>query len=258
MGGGIRVLEHMLAAVQTHRARALRRRYLREAPRPTHSLLFLLGLAVLYEIGVMAVTRGAGPGRELLVPSVIQGLLQWAGIVGHWVPAAVLVSALLIWHRLRHDHWRVRGWVLLVMVPESLLLTAPLLVLSALFGQAGAAAGTGWQGQLVSALGAGAYEELVFRMLLISGLAWVLREFVRLRGPAAVGAAVVLASVLFAQCHFAPLGWQPFGWGAFWFHLVAGLYLSVVYLGRGLGVAGGCHAAYNLLLVCLRAVTAGG
>jgi membrane protease YdiL (CAAX protease family) len=137
------------------------------------------------------------------------------------------------------------------MLLESVMLAVPLLTLSALFGPP-PMGGPPLRVQLVQALGAGVYEELVFRLLLISGLAWVLAEVLHMWRKAAWWTAIGLAAVIFALCHFEPIGSDSFGWGPFWFRLAAGAYLSAVFVGRGLGIASGSHAAYNLLLVWLR------
>ncbi len=216
-----------------------------------HCLLFLLPLAAAYELAALWVTRDCGPGRGPLAQSMIHGVLAWFGFAGFWVPAVVLVIALLVWHRLRRDCWRIQVWVLPAMVGESLLLTVPLLALSGLFPQEKEELAAGLFAELVRVLGAGLYEELVFRLLLISGLLWLSVEFVQLRGRAALSVAVGLAAVLFSLCHFHPIGSDLFAWGSFWYRLAAGVYLSVVFVGRGLGVSSGSHAAYNMLLVWL-------
>lgn len=246
MATGIAVLRRGVPSPGSRRAW---RRYLREARRPWHCLLFLLPWVVIYESGAWAVTRGGGAGRELLAHSMIQGVLSWFGFVGVWVPGVALVVALLVWHRRRRDRWRTRGWVLAGMVVESLVLAVPLLVISGLFAPPPGEATAGIGAKLVAALGAGVYEELLFRLLLISALIWFLVEVIRVPTPAGPAVAVVLAAIVFSLCHFAPVGCEPFDWATFWFKLVAGLYLSAIYLGRGLGVASGSHAAYNLVLV---------
>jgi len=234
------------------RRRQWLRRYRRETRRPVHCLLFLLPLAAIYEIGALSVAGGAAVERDLLVPRSIREVLGWFGFLGPCVPSVMLVVALFVWHRLSRDRWTVRGWVFPGMVLESLMLTVPLLIVSTLFPQRGEAIVAGLPAQLVKALGAGIYEELVFRLLLIGGLTWLLVEIGRLRARSALWAAAALASLIFARCHFQPVGWEPMRWGAFWFRAVAGAYLAILFIGRGLGVAAGCHAAYNLLLVWLR------
>jgi hypothetical protein len=237
-------------AISSRRFQLFRRRYARETRRPLVCLAFLLPLALLYEISARWLRGGAGRGDEMLTHSLIRDFLAFFGLVGYWVPPAVLAASLLVWHGLRHDRWRIRWWALGVMVIESFALAIPLLVVSALFSTPRpqpAAAGLGYR--LTTVLGAGIYEELVFRLLLISGLTWLLIEVAQLPKNVALGTAAVLAAVAFSFCHFGPIGRQAFEWGSFWFHTAAGVYLAVVFVGRGLGVAGGCHAAYNIARV---------
>lgn len=228
------------------------RRYQRETRRPLCCLLFLLPLGLIYEIGLLRTAGGDGARWELLAPASIREVFGWLGLAGIWVPGVVLIGTLLVWHRISRDRWRMRAWVLPAMLVESLVLTVPLLVLAALFPQAPEAAASDLPARLVRALGAGIYEELVFRLLLISALVWSAIEIAHVPNRAALWVAVGLSAVLFARCHFAPVGAEPFTWGAFWFRLAAGAYLAVIFVGRGLGVSAGCHAAYNVILVCLR------
>jgi hypothetical protein len=231
-------------ALTSPRWRGRWRRYARDTRRPLQSLVFLIPLVLVYEIGTR---HGAGarhlPG-DLLAYGVIENLLGWFGLVGSWLPPLVLVTSLLIWHRRSRARWRV-GWSALpVMIGESLVLAIPLLALSALFEAPP-------RGRWLDALGAGVYEELVFRLLLISGLMWLLVEVFWLRRPQALWLAGALSVLVFALCHFAPLGSEALAWKPFWFKVVAGLYLAVLFLERGLGISSGCHAAYNILLMWL-------
>lgn len=224
---------------------------MRESRRPLHCLLFLLPWVAWHELGVLWLRSRGELGRDLLVPISIHEVFGWLGFSGFWVPGLALVLIVLVWHRLRHDRWRVRAWVFPPMLAESLLLTVPLLAVSALFPQRSEAITSGLYADFLRALGAGIYEELVFRLLLISALAWLLAGYFRVQTSWASWLAVVIAAVVFSICHFQPVGWEAFRWGPFWFRLIAGLYLSVVFVERGLGVSGGCHAAFNVVLVWL-------
>lgn len=223
-------------------------RYARESRRPLAALLFLLPWVVSYELWALGAARAPGPGRELLAHSVIHGLLSWFGLVGFWVPPAVLLTALLVWHvRLRHP-WRVTGWVLPVMLIESAVLAVPLLLVAGLFSPPRPLddGSLRVRDQLLSALGAGIYEELVFRLLLVAGLLALLARLRWLQRRPARWVAVALAALIFAACHFKPIGWDAPDGRLFVFLIAAGGYLGAVFLRRGLGVTAGAHAAYNV------------
>lgn len=105
--------------------------------------------------------------------------------------------------------------------------------------------------QLIMALGAAIYEEMFFRLILIAGLTFLAADVLRVPARWAAPLAVALAASAFALCHFQPIGSDPLGWTKLMMLLAAGVYLSLIYLERGLALAIGCHAAYNLTLVLL-------
>ena len=228
------------------------RTYAEHAQRPLYSLLFLFPLVATYEFGALLLRPIAWPDRQLVAHSVIENLLGWFGASGFGLPAVALLLTLLIWHLLVRQPWRIRAWVLLLMVVESVVLTAPLFVLGQVMMQADTApAGNGAdvREQVVLALGAGIYEELVFRLYLIAGLSRLLESVLGVAKRVSVPVVIVLSALAFAACHFTPIGSEAFAWRHFLQLALAGVYLAIVFVWRGLGVAAGCHAAFNLTLV---------
>ncbi len=215
---------------------------------PLYCLVFLFPLVAIYELGALLLRPEAWPEQRLVAPSLIQHLVAWFGTDAVWVPGVALVLTLLIWQFWSRAPWRVRWWAFPLMVVESLVLTVPLFVLGELLQQTtGGPAFESLRVQMVLALGAGVYEELVFRLYLISGLMGLLTAACRVPKRAATVSAVVLAALIFAACHFNPIGSEVFTWPLFLMLTAAGGYLSIIFVLRGLGVATGCHAAFNLL-----------
>jgi membrane protease YdiL (CAAX protease family) len=101
--------------------------------------------------------------------------------------------------------------------------------------------------QVLTSVGAGIYEEVLFRLVLFTGLAWLLRRFGA--GPlAATLFAAMISAVLFAVAHhLGPYG-ESFDNYVFVFRTVAGLYFTVLFRSRGFGVAVGAHTCYDLLV----------
>lgn len=225
--------------------------YWQATRQPLYCLLLLFPLVATYEFGALIVTPGGRPQAELVAQGLIQGLLGWLGASGFWLPGVVLLLTLLIWHVLSRNPWRIRGAVLPLMLLESLLLALPLFVLNRLVLTAGAPQRADWALRIMVALGAGVYEELVFRLYLISGLTLLLVRLLRLPNWPSFWLVVGLAATIFALCHVAPIGAEQFVWRSFLMRLIAGVYLGLVFIGRGLGVATGCHATYNLILLFL-------
>jgi hypothetical protein len=127
-----------------------------------------------------------------------------------------------------------------------LLAGVPLATVIAQAGGAPLGLGT----QLVVSLGAGIYEELVFRVLLVSGITAGLATL-GWRRPAALTAAIVLSALIFSGFHYVgPLG-DAFTLPSFTFRAIAGLLLSALYAGRGFGIAAWTHALYDVGLALL-------
>lgn len=103
------------------------------------------------------------------------------------------------------------------------------------------------------ALGAGVYEELFFRLLLLGGGTWLLSRLFMWNRPVSMLVALVVSSLLFAGAHhIGPLA-DPLESYSLVFRTVCGMLLGVVFLTRGLGVAVWTHAIYNALVILQQA-----
>ena len=102
--------------------------------------------------------------------------------------------------------------------------------------------------QLMVSLGAGVYEELLFRVILVSALARLAAGGFGWTPWAAGVFATVLGALVFSAFHYiGPLG-DTLQLSSFIFRMVAGLLLSGLFLLRGFGIAAWTHALYDVLL----------
>jgi len=241
--------------------------YFRATRHPWSGLLFVLPLLAIYETGLLALTRGAANGNDSLRTGA-DTWLRWAlanlGLAGLlWTPV-LLVGLLFFWALCRRNDRPATGFLTLLggMTVESLLFAAGLWALSQSFfpllesvglrvataspaGPAAPAAPT--LEHFIGYVGAGIYEEALFRLFLLSGLIWLLRllEFPALWAMLLAAAASALA---FAAAHnLGPHG-EPFNEHIFLFRTVAGLYFAVLFHMRGFGVAVGAHTGYDMFV----------
>ncbi len=106
---------------------------------------------------------------------------------------------------------------------------------------------TSWLGTVNSYFGAGIYEELLFRMILLN-LCVALLVWLRAARRASVIGGIVLSSLLFSAAHYiGPCG-DAFKWLTFCFRFLAGAFFAVLYIYRGFGIAAGTHALYDVLV----------
>jgi membrane protease YdiL (CAAX protease family) len=214
---------------------------------PLTSLVFTLPLVAAYEGGVLLLGRGtARNGADVW----LRTLLDQAGFGEYFLLPVLTIVGLLAWHHVEHDRWNWSGGVLAGMAVECCFWAVMLQGIARLqdrFWPLAAGVGEGLLSRFVAFCGAGLYEEVLFRLLLMPALSWV---FARLgAGPAAAAIqAVIGSSLLFSAAHYVgPLG-DTFDPYSFTFRFLAGGFFAVLFSFRGFGIAAGSHAAYDMLV----------
>jgi membrane protease YdiL (CAAX protease family) len=218
--------------------------YWTESRQPWVSLVFIAPMLAVYELGVwfLHVQNGAD--------AWMRQLLDLLGFSQHLLLPAITVGILLGWHYLDRGRWRFSAGVLSAMIIECLALAVALQLLGSVMQ--GIASG---RSLVIGAkicegigfLGAGIYEELLFRLILLSAFAWVLRRTGLSPRKSAV-AAVLASSLLFAAAHYIPPAGDNFQVFSFLFRFLAGVFFSMVFIYRGFGIAAGSHALYDILV----------
>ena len=187
--------------------------YFRQSRRPLASLVFVLPLVALYEVGTWGFHLDAARNteRRIVAFTWLREAFAKAGATGWLLPPLVVVAALLGWHLFARHPWRLRVGVLVGMAAESVVLALPLmLLLGVVTGRhlLIAGDGEGWAALAVLGVGAGVYEELLFRLLGFLALHVVLVDLLALRSKPAMGVTLLVTSLLFSAYHY--LGGQPF------------------------------------------------
>lgn len=218
--------------------------------------MFLLPIVAAYEVGLLLTRAALAPeaGGGLAAPQLLQRFFSLFGFTGYYLPGAALIVILVVMHLVSRQPWQVRPTVLAGMAGESVLWAIPLLGLNQLQMTnlrmlARSVGGRPWTDELWLSVGAGIYEELVFRLMVITVLMTVLVDVCRIRHGYSAALSIALSSLLFAAHHYPPIGTDVFQSGEFMFRMAAGWYLAGVFIYRGFGIAVGAHAMYNLIVV---------
>ena len=114
----------------------------------------------------------------------------------------------------------------------------------------------GLAGLVVIAIGAGVYEELLFRLVAIAAIHAIAKDLLSLPEEVCVIAAVAISSLGFALVHFVG-GVNPFTMTKMLFYTVAGVYFAAIYLTRGFGIVVAVHALYDVLVFTKLAMARG-
>jgi hypothetical protein len=215
---------------------------------PLTSLVFALPLVLAYEGGVLLLGRGSPRnGADVWLRQLLDAL----GFGAYFLLPTLTVLGLLAWHHIEHDRWHFSTAVLAGMAAECLLWAATLVGLARLQDRLWPlAVAAGWDGifaRLIGFCGAGLYEEVLFRLLLLPLLIWLCERL----GAAPVTAAIVglvTSSLLFSAAHYVgPLG-EHFELYSFTFRTLAGMFFAILFVVRGFGIAAGTHAVYDVLV----------
>lgn len=234
-----------------------------------YSLVFALPLLLLYEGLAALLSDASGAGMRNGADVIISGLFH--AVAGRYGPALfglVVIggSVWLIGRDLRAQRGAatagLRGRVFAGMFGESLLLalafgtvvgmvTAQLLGLAPFALGAQGIASEGPATKLMLSLGAGLYEELLFRVILVSALAWGARALFGWRPVAAGVAATLVGAVIFSAFHYIGAYGDPFRIDSFVYRAVGGVFFSALYLLRGFGITAWTHALYDVFVLLL-------
>ncbi len=226
--------------------------------KPLACLIFVIPLLAAYEAGVVWL---GGPDSDAFrsgADAWLRGGLEYFGLNRPWLVPATVVVGLLVWHIAQQEPWRISAGMLGGMLGESLLFACLLVVLAQLqsYGlhawQTGGATTTAIPAERAAALaiiflGAGIYEEVLFRLCLMPMCHGLFRTTGVRPGLAAFMAALA-TSLAFSLAHYVGPAGEPFRLFSFVFRTFAALFFAILFMLRGFGITVGTHAAYDLIV----------
>ena len=227
--------------------------YWRSTRSPLYSFLFTVPLFLIYEIGIfltssddMFVLRNGADAlmRQILAPFGITGL-YWVGLIFFigFIIAFILQRKYWEEAQIHSDYFLLMmvesvGWSVLIyffMSNVYLLLMNP--------------TGSMLVQQVTLAVGAGIYEEFLFRVMLIAGISVILGFIFQWSDKTRNWAAMVIAAGIFSSFHFIGEYGDFFSFNIFMVRFLAGIALGTLYFLRGFGITAWSHAVYDLIVL---------
>lgn len=246
-------------------AKPLEKRYFERAKQPLHMLIFLLPLIVAYEFALYSANhRDPSQNIQIKVHDHLVKFLEYADLPptqGLWFGGVLIIATLLIWQINSSFSWRVDLKTITTMAIEAIAATIPLLALGAVFGNMIAASSSTAIGELTLfdklavSIGAGLYEEFVFRMLVIALVHTIAIRLFKQTNEMGLLAGILLSAILFAMYHDLPdAGTLPAI--SLFFYGIAGIYLGLLFVFRGFGITAATHTIYDVVATTILAVIA--
>ena len=227
--------------------------YLLKSKTSFYSFLFTLPLFFLYEINILFLSWDdilvVRNGADFLMRNILESF----GIYGLYGLGLVFFLGLLITYIffIKEDQQQeVNVNFLFIMLAESMLWSVVLyfLLFKFMVLLMNPVGKTILQ-QVTLAIGAGIYEEFLFRVLLIAGLSGILGFVFMWDKTFKNIIAVVLSGGIFSAFHFMGEYGDFFSMELFLIRLFAGLILGVLYMYRGFGITAYTHSIYDLIVL---------
>lgn len=252
--------------------------YAERTSRPICALIYLLGFLIVFIVGTLLI-QPTTLSQTLAEPQIrvvafiwVQSIMEYVGFstrAALFATPLVVVIILLGLQFTSKTPWRVKAEDLVFMLCECILLSIPLIILSLLLNRQATVANTAQVGQgidiqhllwidIITGIGAGIFEELIFRLILICLLMLLFQDLFGIEKKTAIVLSVVISAVLFSLHHhiFFANGrfyqGDTFTVGKFLFRTIAGGYFAILYAVRGFGITAGTHALYNILAAMAR------
>ena len=222
------------------------------------SLVLVFPLFITYQIGVLF-TLPMLNGADFLTVFLFRNLgLSTGAYLAYTAAVAVafVIAVALLRRKQRFDPklivpvfvesaiYALTMGSLIVFVMTRVLHVSPRL--------AGGIAGQGLGTRFVMSLGAGVWEETIFRLGIMTGLVVLLERVLGMGRWVAVALALIVSSVLFSAMHHIPPYGDPLQLGVFVFRVLAGCFFGLIYWFRGFAIAVYTHALYDVYVLLVR------
>lgn len=256
-------IERVVSDMPVETLPSTRATYWHDSRAPRYSLTFALPLLVLYELLAALLQTSAGGvrnGADVIIKSAFSALLGPRGPLAFGVLLIAGFVFLVVRDVRRKGAPRTATFAL--MFGESLAIS---LVFGVVIGLATAKVispfsplaislqpSMGLGTSVMVSLGAGLYEELLFRVLLVGALLLLAKKVLGW-GPVASGVfAVGVGALVFSAFHYVGQFGDELTLSSFVFRALAGVAFSGLYVVRGFGITAWTHALYDLLLLVAR------
>jgi membrane protease YdiL (CAAX protease family) len=224
------------------------------------SLVLVFPLFLIYQVGVLF-TLPMLNGADFLTVFLFRNLgLSTGAYLGYTAIVAVcfVVAVAMLRRRQRFDPTLIVPVLIESAIYALTMGSLIVLVMTRVFGFSPHMAGggvvgqQGFVGRVVMSLGAGVYEETVFRLAIMGGVVALLERVIGFARWLAVAVALVVSAVLFSAMHHLPPYGDPFSLGVFTFRALAGVLFGLLFWFRGFAVAVYTHALYDLYVLVVR------
>ena len=226
-----------------------------------YSLLFIFPMLFLYEIMCWIQFAGKSAeirnGADVFLRQFIMGFGRHSESI-YGLLLIIVFCGIMIINRNMLKNGRLKFTFLIYMLAESLLWSLGFLIMMGVFESIilSILERNIIPEQFYLAIGAGIWEELLFRVGTIGLCLILLTKFLKYNVIYSSLIAILFAAVLFSLFHYiGPFG-DIFTYKSFYIRTWAGIFLGSLYLFRGLGITVYTHIFYDMAIISMPVILA--
>ena len=231
--------------------------YLNASKSKIYGLFFILPLLVMYEacivIGSYSSLYETRNGAEAFVKNLLNSIFDSSGQTVYSVLVALILLSLLWIDRKRLKNESLKGSYFFFMFLESFFFSLVLLVSMAFAKVSLLSIVTSdvFFEEMYLSIGAGIWEEIIFRFFLLSSLLLFTTKILNFRRSLSIVLSIGASSIIFSYFHHFGIYGEMFNLGTFTVRSIAGVILGSIYLLRGIGISVYTHTLYDIMVVLL-------
>ncbi|MAI85776.1 MAG: hypothetical protein CMF99_01110 [Candidatus Marinimicrobia bacterium] len=210
-------------------------------------------LFIIYEIGLLLSTSEDLSYLRNGADALMRKMLSIFGIAGlFWISGVFLFGFLIIYFFQKYswNEYEIKSGYFLSMVLESTIWSYVLFILMSNMHVLLMVTNSYRVIQNVTlAIGAGIYEEILFRVILIFLFNYAFALVFRWNKYLNTGISIVFASIFFSLFHFIGEFGDFFSFNIFMIRFLAGIALGILYYFRGFGITAWTHSLYDLIVL---------
>ncbi|MCF7886115.1 MAG: CPBP family intramembrane metalloprotease [Candidatus Marinimicrobia bacterium] len=232
----------------------LLKNYFKNSRSPLYSLILIAPLLVVYEFLLFRLNKSDIEGIRNGADVLVRRIFHYFNIYGFYLVGFIIFVSIFLayYYRIKKEKSiKIHFNFFPLMIAESCIYALGLLLLLQKSGSIlvkPIILNTKYQ-LFIMALGAGIYEELVFRVIMISAGIFFFNKLLRWNITTSKILSIICAALLFSLFHYiGPLG-DSFQMKSFLLRSMAGLLLSIIYIFRGYGITAYTHTIYDLIII---------
>ena len=227
--------------------------YFKDTKSPFYGFIFTIPLFLIYELGIILNSNESIISMRNGADVLLRQILSFFGLNGiYWLGLVFFVAYLItfFFHKSKMKQNEINIIYLFIMIIESFCWANLIyLFMSNIHILLMNPTGSIILQKVTLAIGAGIYEEFLFRVILILLLSQIIKFIFKWSSNFSRMVAMIISAGIFSSFHFLGEYGDYFSFNIFMIRFFAGIFLGMIYFKRGFGIVAWSHSIYDLIII---------